>query len=256
MNYRLTIALTSLFSIFWLHSYGQQFLVGPKGGVQYYTADFADDSAEVRLDDQYKLGYKLGGTIIFPLPDEFYFGVEGYFSKKGRKYGFDGTATNNATYNFIELSSYLRKSYKVSLGEGKYPGFFFFNVGPNVMYWLNGKGTIDDVADLDYEIKFSEPVNSDYTVNYLKDVNRWLFGLDFGAGFSFLTKSDEDVTIELRYTYGHTYLGGEKASFLNILGFDDDLRSRYRVFHLSIAYLFDLDLQKAKKGKSTIKRRR
>ncbi|MGK7392349.1 MAG: outer membrane beta-barrel protein [Candidatus Cyclobacteriaceae bacterium M2_1C_046] len=229
-------------------------MAGLKGGTQLYTVDFADDSAEMRLDDRFKVGWKIGGTVIFPLAEDFFFGMEGYYSRKGRKYKFDGTATNNAAYNFIELSSYLRKSYKVSLGEGKLPGFFFFNVGPNIMYWINGRGTLEDAVSLDYEIQFSEPVNSDYSVNYMSDVNRWLFGLDFGAGFSFLTKKNQDVAIELRYTHGQTYLGGENASVISILGFDDDLRGRYRVLHLSVAYLLDLDPQKLRKGKSTIKR--
>lgn len=237
-------------------AHSQEFFIGLKGGIQYYTVDFAEDTAEARFDDRYRFGYKFGGTIIFPLEEDFFFGAEGYFSKKGRKYDFDGTATNIATYNFIELSSYLRKSYKISLGENKYPGFAFFNVGPNVMYWINGHGKIDDVADLKYKVEFGKPTSSDYTINYLSDVNRWLFGLDFGAGFSFLTKNNQDVTIELRYTYGHTYLGGDKASFLSILGFDDDLRGRYRVFHISAAYLFDLNVQAMKKGKSTIKVKR
>lgn len=234
----------------------QQFYVGLKTGTQLYTVDFADDLAESRMNNRFKVGYKIGGTIIFPLPENFFFGMEGFYSRKGRKYDFDGTSTNNAAYNFIELSSYLRKSYKVTLGEGKLPGFFFFNIGPNIMYWMNGHGTLEDAAPLDYEIKFSDPVTSDFTINYMNDVNRWLFGLDFGAGFSFLTKNDQDLSIELRYTHGHTYLGGENASFISILGFDDDLRGRYRVFHISVAYLFDLDMQKRKKGKSTIKRPR
>lgn len=232
----------------------QQFFVGLKGGLQYYYHRFAEEDTREHLDSGGKLGYKFGGTVIFPLPEDFSFGSEYYFSRKGRKYFYEETTLNDARYNFIEFSAYLRKSYRVKFQEGTYPGQFFFNVGPNVMYWINGAGSIEDAAQIDYKVVFSEPENADYQTNYIFDNNRWLFGLDFGTGFSFQTKKQEYVTIELRYTHGQTFLGGKNSSVINMLGFKDDLRAQYRVLNLSVAYLFDVNLRNLKKGKSTIKK--
>jgi opacity protein-like surface antigen len=232
----------------------QQFFVGVKGGLQYYTSRFAEEDTRERLDSGGKLGYKFGGTVIFPLAENFSFGSEYYYSRKGRKYFYEETTKNDARYNFIEFSAYIRKGYKITFKKDTYPGNWFFNVGPNVMYWINGSGTISDAAEIDYDVIFSEPQDSDYRKNYISGNNRWLFGLDFGTGFSFQTSGKESVTIELRYTHGQTFLGGENSSVINMLGFEDDLRTQYRVLNLSIAYLFDVNLKNLRKGKSTIKK--
>lgn len=232
----------------------QKFSIGPAIGVHAYTVAFHNVEEKSQFDAKGKLGYKGGVYIAFPLENNFSWAVEGYYSKKGRKVSFyEGKNTNDASYNFLEISALLRKSYDIAIAKN-IPGTFFFNVGPNINYWMSGKGKLDATVDLDYKVKFQE---SDGTIreNAITNANRWLYGLEAGAGIETRLTKKQYVQFEFRFTYGHTYLGGQDSSEIPILHFEDSLRSNYRVLSVILRYGIDFDMRLAKKGKSTYKRK-
>ncbi|MTI24110.1 outer membrane beta-barrel protein, partial [Fulvivirga kasyanovii] len=193
--------------------------------------------------------------IEFPLENNFSWSTEAYYSKKGRKVSYyDGAITNNANYTFYEISVLLRKGYDMSVSENL-RGEIFFNIGPNINYWHSGKGTIDANVDLDYEVRFQEP-DGDVFINSITDANRWLFGLEAGVGTEIRIYDTQFFEVEVRYTYGQTYLGDKDSSSIPILAFEDSLRSNYRVLSIILRYGVDIDLKNARKGKSTIKRKK
>lgn len=233
----------------------QQFSLGLTGGVHTYKVAFHNEEEESMFDSKSKLGYKFGGFIEFPLENNFSWSTEAYFSKKGRKVSYyNGAITNNANYNFYEISVLLRKGYDLSVSENL-KGEVFFNIGPNINYWSSGKGTLDANVDLEYEVKFQEP-DGDVYVNSITDANRWLFGLEAGIGTEVRIYDTQFFEVEVRYTYGQTYLGGKDSSNIPILAFEDSLRSNYRVLSIILRYGVDIDLKNARKGKSTIKRKK
>ncbi len=92
--------------------------------------------------------------------------------------------------------------------------------------------------------------------------NRWLFGLGIGVGARFPIKKYQHVIVELRFIHGHTYLGkkgtglpdvdpNQGYSYIKILGYEDTLKTNIKTISLSIAYVFDLDIQRGRMGKST-----
>ncbi|MBL6444786.1 PorT family protein [Fulvivirga sp. 29W222] len=233
----------------------QKFSLGLAGGTHIYKVAFHHDEEESFFKSKNKLGYKLGGFIEFPLENNFSWSTEAYYSKKGRKVSYyNGAITNNADYNFYEISVLLRKGYDMAVSS-KLKGELFFNIGPNVNYWSSGSGTIDANVDLDYEVKFQEP-DGNVFVNSINDANRWLFGLEAGVGAEIRVYDTQFFEVELRYTYGQTYLGGKDSSTIPILAFEDSLRSNYRVLSMILRYGVDIDLKNARKGKSTIKRKK
>lgn len=233
----------------------QKFSLGLAGGVHTYKVAFHHDEEESLFDSKSKLGYKFGGFIEFPLENNFSWSTEAYYSKKGRKVSYyDGSITNNANYTFYEISVLLRKGYDLSVSE-KLKGEVFFNIGPNINYWHSGKGTIDANVDLDYEVRFQEP-DADVFINSITDANRWLFGLEAGIGTEIRIYDTQFFEVEVRYTYGQTYLGDKNSSTIPILAFEDSLRSNYRVLSVILRYGVDIDLKNARKGKSTIKRKK
>lgn len=253
VNHRLTILTLSFIIAANLTCFAQQFTLGLTGGVHTYKVSFHHAEEDTLFVPKAQLGYKFGGFIEFPLANNFSWAVEGYYSFKGRKVSNPaGTITNTAQYNFYEISVLLRKGYPLSVNENL-RGAVFFNVGPNINYWAKGKGTLDSNVDLDYTVKFQDRAD-DITTNAISDANRWLFGLEIGAGIEARIYEVQFVNIELRYTYGHTYLGERNSSYIPVLGFDDSLRSNYRVLTLLIRYGIDLDLKNARKGKSTYKK--
>jgi Outer membrane protein beta-barrel domain len=254
-------------------AYSQKFTVGVKAGATLSISSFGDNDDKNEFTNLWKPGYFAAGLINFPLKKSFSFQTEIGFSQRGRKIEFnEGTWDNNATYHFLDASMLLRKSYPLKWSRNV-RGTWFFNVGPKVSYWLNGKGIVttggvfvdpdDGLTKIskggayDYKIKFSQapeiPDAPDFNTMYMSDENRWLFGLDFGLGVDAPTTSLQRFVFEVRFTSGHTFYGGKGSAFNRTLGFSDNLRANEKIISFSIDYTLSKELHEGLKGKSTNK---
>jgi hypothetical protein len=204
-------------------------------------------------DPKFKLGYYAAGIISFPLKKDFSAVIEGGFSRKGRKVVIDeGFGTNNSNSYFFDGVLLLRKAFKFYISEDV-PADWFVNIGPHISYWISGSGKYYNQS---YDFVFADSINTNdngFTSMYLVDANRWLFGLDIGVGFDAPLKKTSRVLAELRFTWGHTfYGGGEESVWLsNAANFQDDLRANERILTFTVCYMWDVDLQARKKGRST-----
>lgn len=242
-----------LASVNWL--YAQKFSLGVKGGPLALKSVYGDKTEDDDIDDKIKYGFYGAGFISFPLKNHYSCVIEAGYSHKGRKVLFnDGTAQNNATYRFLDAALLLRKSFRLDLGKNV-PADWFVNIGPHISYWLGGKGTIGPTQSNGkaYEIEFADTFKlGDFNTMYLIDANRWLFGMDIGVGMTAPIKKTQRVLTELRFTWGHTYYGGKTTANYDWIGFtDQNMRANEKVLSFTVAYMWDFDLQKAKKGKST-----
>lgn len=252
-------------------AYSQKFAVGIKAGATLSKSSFGDKDDNDKFTNLWVPGYFGAGLVNFQLNKNFSFQTEAGYSKRGRKIEFnEGTWHNDATYHFLDASMALRKSYPLKWSSNV-RGTWFFNIGPKVSYWLNGKGVVTtggtyvDPADgltkistggsYDYSVKFEkepeEPGAPDFNTMYLSDVNRWLFGLDIGIGVDAPTLALQRFIVELRFTSGHTFYGGKNSAFNRTLGFTDNLRANEKIFSLSIDYAINRVYREGQKGKST-----
>jgi hypothetical protein len=232
----------------------QKFSLGLKAGVLGAYTNFA--GAKDTLKSGVKLGFNVGGLISFPLKKKYSFVAEGGFSQQGRNYKSKlHQDTWNNTYNFIDLSMALRKNFHWKLLKNISTDWFV-NVGPNINYWLNGKVRVGSGAfHQNYPIDFDASGQS-FDKIYVKDENRWLFGLNLGVGFSAVTKRSQRINTELRLTWGQTYLGKKDSEYLaGIAGVQDELNMKcnLKVLNFSVSYIFERDIQKGRMGKSTKK---
>ncbi len=266
-----------LFLIFFLSgvplALSQKFTVGVKAGATISTSWFGDKDDKALFTNSWKPGFFAAGLVNFPLKKSFSFQTEAGFSQRGRKVKFnEGTWVNSANYHYLDGSMMLRKSYPLRWTKN-ISGTWFFNVGPKVSYWLNGKGsvytltenidpvsgavTIEKGYSYPYKVKFEKepeiPDSPDFNTMYLKDVNRWLFGLDFGVGVDAPTTSLQRFVFEARFTWGHTFYGNRGSAFNRTLGFSDNLRANEKILSFSVDYTLNRDLRDSKKGKSTQK---
>jgi hypothetical protein len=253
--------------------YSQKFAVGVKAGATLSTSSFSDKDDKDAFTNLWKPGFFGAGLINFPLKKNFSFQTEAGFSQRGRKIEFnEGTWENSATYRFLDASMMLRKSYPLHWTKN-IEGTWFFNIGPKVSYWLNGKGVVttggtyvdpDDGltkiskgGSYNYDVKFEkepeEPSTPDFNTMYLSDVNRWLFGIDFGIGVDAPTTALQRFVFELRFTSGHTFYGTKSSAFNRTLGFTDNLRANEKIISFSIDYTLNKEVRESQKGKSTKK---
>jgi hypothetical protein len=239
--------------------------MGIKGGALVSWAHFGEKEDKEKFGSRMKLGYTAGALINFPLKNKYEFQAEGAFSKKGRIIkSQENTWTNTASYNMIDLSMCLRKSFTFYIKEDL-PADWFFNIGPEITYILNGKGNIMVGGPrYQYDILFN-PQDSTNDYHYMSyfHANRWLFGLGVGVGFKFPIRANQHLIAELRFVSGHTYLGKKGTglpttnpdqgySYINILTFEDTLKTNIKSFSITVAYVFDFDIQKGRMGKSTL----
>jgi hypothetical protein len=216
---------------------------------------FGDKEAKEEFSRRLKAGYGAAILIGFPLKNNYDLLLEGGYSQRGRKLLFnDDTWENDLTCTYFDMSMWLRKSFKFHLRKNV-PVQAFVNMGPEISYWLDAKGKITvEEPGYPYEVVFNEEPTSDYRYMYLNDVNRWLFGIGLGVGLKAPLKRNQNITTELRFVSGHTFFGKEDSAYLEILGFEDTFKTNLKTISFSVAYTLDIDVQRSRKGKSTLKK--
>ena len=248
---KLPLAVLLLFLL--LEATAQKFSIGAKAGILASWSSLADAEDKQNFGSKPKLGFSVAGLINFPLKNNYSFQAEAGFSQQGRIVTFNGgTWENHCTYYFGDLSMLLRRSFRLDIGKD-IPANWFINVGPNINYWIQGKGklTAEPNSEQKYSILFNKTPDLSYDKMFLTDINRWLFGLSAGIGFNATTMRYQKIFTELRFSFAKTYLGQKNSATINILGFEDNLKANLITTSLSVAYIFDEDLRKAKMGKST-----
>lgn len=254
------IFITTLLTFSFAQIHAQKFSLGVKAGVLFAYPNFADAVDHKNTTSLIKPGFSVAGLIYFPLKKRYSFTSEAGFSQQGRIVSFStlGTHENNSTYYFADLAMGLRRTFQVRLKQNIISNCFV-NIGPNINYWIAGKGkiTTDFGITQNYTMIFDQPPGTQNDKMYISNENRWLFGLNFGFGFSAATKKNQKFLTELRLTWGQTYLGKSQSAYWNNLVFQgqESLKFNLKVLNFSVAYIFDKDLRNAKKGKSDSRKR-
>lgn len=246
-----------------------QILIGPTAGVNYSWISFGDKDKKDIYRVKPVLGYHAGFNLSFKVQKRFFLHSSFIYSTKGKiiegKEGSDKQLKFTARYNYIELPIMYTVEFKRALKAGK-EFKWYFGFGPNVSYWLGGKGTFfnSEIAEqipaneMRYRIAFnkSEEELAPNEVGVQKP-NRIQLGLNLSAGLVFEPLPHRQFMLTARYEFGHSYLSRTSEGIIreSVL-YRDDLQTRNRGFRVSLAYLIDLRTDQRKRGKSTFKIRK
>jgi len=241
-----------------------QLLVGPEVGANYSWTSFRDDDLKDQFQQRPMVGFHAGGHIAFKVRNRFFLHASLLYSTKGRVLTsqYDGAMKNSAHYNFIDMPINYTVDFKGRIGKSK-EFKYFLGIGPNVSYWLGGKGKFynSELEEnfkgiISYKIKFKEPSDDqDEKELRVKNANRLQLGLNLMAGIVFEPWHKQRFIFSVRYELGHSYLAKSDGAFVGTY-YTEPLKSRNQGFRISLAYLYDLKTEERKKGKSTIDRRR
>jgi hypothetical protein len=247
---------------------GAQILVGAVAGANYSWTSFGDRDYK----DLYKVrpvfGYHFGGHISFRVRKRFFLHTSIIYSTKGmtmegKKDDFTTTQDLGyltAKYNYLEMPIVYTTYFKGSFGKSSFK--YSLGIGPNVSYWLGGKGTIENfdthersTGVVDYKIVFNKnPFDATEHEMVVEKPTRVQLGLNFAAGLLFEPSRDHQMIVTFRYELGHSYLSRESVGSFGPTYFEQPLQMRNQGFRISVAYLIDLKVDQRKKGKSTIKK--
>jgi Outer membrane protein beta-barrel domain len=244
-----------------------QVLVGPVvgGQVNFFTYD------DKGYKDLYSLrpsaSYHIGASVEFRIHKTFF--LQTSFLYNERKKVMDGKADplfrHEMKNRFIDVPILFTKEVKVKFGTDKYYKWYL-GVGPNVSYWLGGKGVFKNSElneneinppnyDLPYELTFSSEGEIKQGEMNISQPNRFQLGLNFSGGLIFEPENLNKFMITARYQMGHTFMSEKsKGDFgINELTYAEDLRFRNQSISLSLYYFIDLKTSERKRGASTIK---
>ncbi len=243
-----------------------QILIGPVVGPQVSWVSFDDKDSKSMYSRRPVYGFHAGLGLSFRVHKRFFLHTAFLYSTKG-KY-FEGKTDEllrfKSNYNYIDVPMVYTVEFLHKVGKTKQYKFFF-GIGPNVSYWLGGKGYLENtqlsevlVERIDYKIVFDRAEN-DYAENEMNvtGANRLQLGLNLQTGFSFEPLGLQKIMVTLRYEAGHSFLSpGGEGTFRLTNEYRDDLRTRIQGLRVSFSYLIDLKNEDAKKGKSTINKRK
>lgn len=243
-------------------AHAQKYSFGVRAGGTANWASFRDKEQKDTFSIKPSTGFEVAGLIGFPLKNNYSVIIEGGFSQKSRVLTDDASNfENHSTYRFVEGSLLLRKAYKFQLGKNV-PAEWFVNLGPEVGYWLSGRGYFTSGGPkYPYRIEFDKTPDGDFDYLYYNSANRMFFGLVLGVGMKAPLKNNTALSAELRFVSGHTNLGQNKYAYpprewyASLLNYNDTMRMNLKCISLSVAYTYDFDRIESRKGKSTIKKR-
>jgi len=244
-----------------------QILVGPVVGPQVSWVSFdkhGDSKGAYKQTPVY--GFHAGLGVSFRVHKRFFLNTAFLYSTKGKDLeGKDDALLKfKSKYSYIDVPMIYTVEFLHKVGKVKQYKFFF-GVGPNVSYWLGGKGSIENsqlnemiIDRINYKIVYDKEEN-DYAENEMnvREANRFQFGLNFATGFVFEPLGYQKVMMTIRYELGHSYLDAKNPGTFRLTNeYKDDLRSRIQGFRVSASYLIDLRNSESKKGKSTINKKK
>jgi hypothetical protein len=245
-----------------------QVLVGPVAGGNFSWTSFSDKD----LKDEYNVspvfGYHVGGHLAFKVRKRFFLHTSLIYSTKGKNLKSEaGDLSLKLRYKYIEMPIVYTAYFKGHIGQKEFK--YSLGVGPNVSYWLGGKGTFENADTHEFhngpsgiipvDIVFGKDPNyATENEMVIQRPNRVQFGLNFTAGFLFEPVRYREVVLTLRYELGHSYLSRESDGVFSptFPSFSESQKIRNQGFRISLAYLIDLKVEERKRGKSTIDRKR
>jgi hypothetical protein len=206
----------------------------------------------------------LGGLgVSFQVRKNFLMHTAFLYSRKGEDLSapdVDPDLHHKEIYHFIDVPIVFAREFNIKL-KGNKSLKWYAGIGPNIGYWLSGKGSLinnqlleDNFSTLNYKIDFKSTDNPDPSKVYVSDANRFQLGLNFATGWVFEPVGFQKIYFNIRYELGHTYISkGGMETFSGINDYHGDMTARNMGLHVSLSYLIDLKPAERKKGKSTSK---
>lgn len=242
-----------------------QVYIGPLAGAQYSWIKFDESKHNTMYDVSGKPGWHAGANLSMKVRNRFFLHSSVIYATKSREITgkLDGLLTNSVRNDYVEMPIIYAVDFRGRIGNGK-EFKYYLGVGPNVSYWLGGKGTIynSDLAesvdysgkDMDYRITFvkegQEPEDGEMAVN---DPNRIQLGLNVATGLVLEPLPRQRILLMFRYELGHSFLSRTGSGSFAPTYYQEVLQARNKGLAVSVSYMTDLRIEDRKRGKSTIK---
>lgn len=260
-NYRFTLkVITSLFLIAFIYAINlsqvnAQIFIGAKSAVRYSWLKY-EDFAEEDFEKQPAFGYSAGITTAFKVQKRFLLQLDILYTQNRKNITgiTDPSLQNNAKYHYLNTPIVYKLDFIETLGKRSFK--WYVGAGPNVNFWLGGKGLLksvelqeESIDELEYKIIFgSKPADPEFGGLYIAEPNKVQVGLIFSTGLVFEPAPGQSLMLDFRYEWGHSYLAEDVGRFTNASAYRDNMTARIQALQISVTYIFDI-INKGKKEK-------
>lgn len=249
------------FTTFFLYSgvfnvgYAQTYF-GFKAGVNASKAYFDSEVYQKFYTTKIKPGYTVGGVFLIENKERYGLYTEFLYSVKGKSVESRANdyETNIASYQFLDFPIMFRVKFK----QKKYN--WFLQLGPEISYWLGGKGAFevyqpdrDIIVTYEYTLNFGERQNTSDIMN-VEDANRVQLGLALGGGFIWDLNNGNHISFDMRFSFGHTFMGGYESGSIPNIGLKDNFEHTNNTLSISAVYYFDI-MEKIRLSKNKYRKR-
>jgi hypothetical protein len=229
-----------------------QTFLGLKAGANATRISFDNEVYKDFYDTNFKPGFTVGGVFLMENKEKYGLNVEFLYSVKGKSvdsYAND-YLSNRANYHYLDFPILFRMKFNESKLR------WFLQLGPEVSYWLSGNGEFevyepdrDVITKYKYTINFGELKSSSDYLNMPEGSNRLQLGLAIGGGCSWKLDRGNYLLLDVRYTFGHTFMGPYEGSSIPNIGLVDNMEHTNNVASVSLVYYFDI-LEKLRLSKN------
>jgi hypothetical protein len=247
-----------------------QILIGPVVGGQVTWIKFNESNSEELYKAEPVFGFHVGGSVSFRVQKRYFLHTSILYNQRGKLItgkSLDPSLRNDVTYKYLDMPILYTAEFKSRIGQNK-EFKWYLGVGPNVSYWLGGKGVLrnGDLSEnlinppdytLPYKITFGKnPEDVQQGEMNVQDPNRIQLGLSVSAGLVFEPLPNQRFMLTTRYMLGHSFFSRTSDGDFGLPGvlyYEDDLQVRNKEIVVSLHYFIDTKIEERKKGKSTLK---
>jgi hypothetical protein len=236
-----------------------QILFGPKLGYQATSIRYATLYDGPDYSEGFRFSTQFGAIYQFAISPKLAFYSELFYARRDKS---ERTSDSNTLMRIHRQKNHmlempLMMRLIMPLKKSPRSPRFYVNAGPQVAYWLAGSSDLSHLENYgsstvlrrDYDIVFSPA--EDRNVLYAEDANRLQFGLSAGGGLLIpINRKKHLLQIDLRYTYGTTFMGSDLALPFGQSGVEENLAFGHSIIGVSVAYGFYTNIWEMRKGKS------
>jgi hypothetical protein len=248
-----------------------QLYIGPSFAGRVSTVSFFETRNKADFNARPGLGFDAGLMVSRRMKEKYILNAQLLYSHKTKLVvgESDPLYKNKLVGRYLELPIAYTLEFKRNMGE-THAGLsktykWFVGAGPTVSYWMGGKGKLQSselkevfIDHLDYKVTFNKnnneltSENAGNTLN-VTDPKRFQFSLNFTGGVALEPVGFQKIVIAAHLEIGQTFFSEENLGFFPGSEVDfDPQRSRFHSLRFSVGYLFDTQIEKRKRGKSTI----
>ncbi len=236
---RKIMAAGVLFFLFVDHAEAQVF-IGLKAGTNIGKNVYENEVYKKYHESIWTPGFTGGVVLNVERKKKYGLSIEMLYSSKGRT--VNSTANdyekNSATYSFLDFPVLFRYYFI------QHHSRWYINAGPELNWWLSGKGYIDvydqeqGTVTYDYQINFGEPKGS-YDYMNVTDPRRIQVSVAVGAGFQWELKNSDYIGLDFRASFGQSYWGPYDGGEIPSVAITDNFEFTNNLIELSVVYVID-----------------